>query len=368
MDNSKHIDKIDFLRGIAILLVFLYHSQLCLYPSFSIQYGINHIIQLRDTKTTFLFLSPINYGWSGVSLFLIISGYLIHRGFLNNPKGFAIKKFYIKRFCRIYPPYILVLFFVVLTTSGFFYFFTRKGFIDVISHVLLVYNLKDSTYYSINPSFWSLAMEVQLYLLYPIFLLIRNKVGIVRTFFILFCFTILLNLTSGLLPDYIHNSVSYKSSAITNWPIWAIGALIAEIELMNKVIFKKRGFLIALSCYLLFILCKSYSYTDEIGYIFMFLGLVAFFEWFINTSYAINKYVFKIVSIVGICSYSIYLIHQPYLNRLFDFLSIIYYNHSKFKTVFIPLIVLLTFIIIFLISYGLYLFVERKSTQLSKNI
>lgn len=368
MGIVKHIDKIDFLRGVAILLVFLYHSQLCLFPDFSIYYSSNNLIDLKGLKSILLFILPVNYGWSGVSLFLLISGYLIHLGFLNNPKGFNVKEFYIKRFCRIYPPYIIVLFFIVITTSGFFYMFTKKGIIDIISHVLLVHNLSDSTYFSINPSFWSLAMEVQLYLIYPILLILRNKWGITRTFFIIFSFAILWLIVGLFLPGNIVKSISYYSSVFTNWFIWACGALIAENQLINKFIFNKNKLIIAISSYFLFLICKCCVYTDGVGYLFMLIGLIAFFEWSIYTSFKFNSYIFKIISLIGLCSYSIYLIHQSYLKKLFDFLSIIYINHAKLKMAFVPLIVLLAFVIIFFISYGFFILIEKKSSKLVKYI
>jgi peptidoglycan/LPS O-acetylase OafA/YrhL len=96
IETEKHIDKIDILRGIAILLVVLYHSQLVLFPHFE-------EIGKRDTKTIILNLMPTAYGWIGVQLFLIVSGFLIHFGFLSRNGSLNLVSFYSRRFWRIYP-------------------------------------------------------------------------------------------------------------------------------------------------------------------------------------------------------------------------------------------------------------------------
>jgi peptidoglycan/LPS O-acetylase OafA/YrhL len=83
----KRIPQLDGLRGIAILMVFLYHAL--------------HV--------------PIF--WSGVDLFFILSGYLI-TGILLRLKeqqaaegghGGWWRSFYVRRACRILPPYVVFL-------------------------------------------------------------------------------------------------------------------------------------------------------------------------------------------------------------------------------------------------------------------
>jgi peptidoglycan/LPS O-acetylase OafA/YrhL len=76
-----------------------------------------------------------------------------------------------------------------------------------------------------------------------------------------------------------------------------------------------------------------------------------------------NTYVSKAIIVIGLCSYSFYLIHQPYLKNLLDLLGSISGNNM-----FRILNVLPAFIITFLISYLLYRLVELPSIQLGARL
>jgi len=79
----KHNAQLDGARGIAIILVILFHLKL------------------------------IYWGWLGVQLFFVLSGFLITHGLIKNKSmNFKdhLKVFYIKRALRIFPLYFLFLF------------------------------------------------------------------------------------------------------------------------------------------------------------------------------------------------------------------------------------------------------------------
>jgi peptidoglycan/LPS O-acetylase OafA/YrhL len=177
--NSK---KIDVLKGISILLVFAYHALLTLqsqqrtHPSFSFSSGILDVSSLSK-KDWLIFISPYSYGFAGVQFFLLISGFLIHLSFLNSRKGFSVKVSFWKRFWRIYPPYLFVLLFFVLFFDSAQSLFDLQGIKNIVYHLLLIHNLDSTTIFQYNSSFWSLALEVQLYLLYPLVLILREKIG-----------------------------------------------------------------------------------------------------------------------------------------------------------------------------------------------
>ncbi len=80
------IKELDGIRGIAVLMVVLHH----------------YFIWLRFTGSV--------YGWLGVDLFFILSGYLITSillGLRDKPRYFAT--FYTRRALRIFPPYIIAI-------------------------------------------------------------------------------------------------------------------------------------------------------------------------------------------------------------------------------------------------------------------
>ena len=103
----KRIKELDGLRGIAILLVILWH-----YCAVQIEPGNSVALEFlsRLLSTT----------WSGVDLFFVLSGFLIV-GILVDAKGSPtyFKTFYIRRMCRILPLYyLMVVLFVLLPKIG----------------------------------------------------------------------------------------------------------------------------------------------------------------------------------------------------------------------------------------------------------
>jgi peptidoglycan/LPS O-acetylase OafA/YrhL len=151
--NAKgHIRSLDGLRGIAILLVFLYHF----FP--------------RDLHNP---LSPISsIGWSGVDLFFVLSGFLI-TGILidtrESPNRF--KSFYSRRALRLLPVYFLAVA-VVLAGTHFLRGFRAWSDIPFFLYGSNITQGLPNTYAAFPPyfncrHFWTLALEEQFYSIWP---------------------------------------------------------------------------------------------------------------------------------------------------------------------------------------------------------
>jgi len=369
IEDKKHIFKIDILRGIAIIAVFLFHVQLALFPDGIKKYGTNNFIESVTLESFILNFSPVAFGWSGVQLFLLISGFLIHLGFLYKKEVIEISTFYSKRFWRIYPPYLLILIFFCLPENGIdFYFFTFKGLMLFFSHVFLVYNLYDYTFFGINASFWSLALEIQLYLIYPLLLLTRKKIGIERTLLLLVLLSFSL-LIIGFFIGRIGTGIAYNSSVFKYWFIWCAGAYLAEKYFNNKKIIKRGAPIIISIGFILTILSKIHLYTSYATIYLATFTLLIFFEWFLTTEKMNSKTLLgTIISTIGICSYSFYLIHQPYLPDMFNFFQVAFKTQTYLTPYVIFIEVFLVFGIIFLISYLLYLFIELPSVKFGNEL
>jgi peptidoglycan/LPS O-acetylase OafA/YrhL len=149
--------ELDGLRGIAILLVIIFH-----YSRF-IRSGpiADHLIALT------------NLAWSGVDLFFVLSGFLIGGiliDYRDSPNMFSV--FYTRRTLRIFPLYFLVIFSYAICLSLHLkvpYLFDRQ--IPFWPYALFLQNFAMACYGSgsayLGPT-WSLAVEEQFYLLFPL--------------------------------------------------------------------------------------------------------------------------------------------------------------------------------------------------------
>ncbi|MBK6652016.1 MAG: acyltransferase [Betaproteobacteria bacterium] len=107
-------------------------------------------------------------GWIGVDLFLVISGFVIGKtaieSFTRNPDGW--RSLYIeRRFRRIAPLHIATVFLYALLISPQILTLGGDSVFHLFSHVFFIHNLFPSTYGSINGVNWSVALEMQFYML-----------------------------------------------------------------------------------------------------------------------------------------------------------------------------------------------------------
>lgn len=155
----KHYPALDGIRGLAITLILFFHLLWANAASGSKIFDL--ISKLRA------------HAWVGVDLFFVLSGFLI-TGILYDSlnDGQYFKKFYVRRFLRIFPLYYGVLFVLLLLTHPLHLVWQGR------QYVLLAYLQNTGIWFPImdfklNPAinlthFWSLAVEEQFYLVWPI--------------------------------------------------------------------------------------------------------------------------------------------------------------------------------------------------------
>jgi len=166
MELSAKNKEIESLRAFAILLVIIRH----------LHYSLP--ISVSDYPTI------LQGTWAGVDLFFVISGYVITRSLMNSVNGWqqqrisywqAIKQFYIRRIFRLLPAgYLVMVLFLLgcifLPGPGSFPGF--KEAIHEVPYILLyVYNLAIPYIHQSDFGwYWSLSVEEQFYLFYPLLL------------------------------------------------------------------------------------------------------------------------------------------------------------------------------------------------------
>lgn len=164
-----HIETLDGVRGIAILMVLLYHLRWCYQGSF-----------LPDR----LLAKAVDQGWTGVDLFFVLSGFLI-TGILLDTRDATnyFSSFYARRLLRVFPVYywsLIFLFVLVpvlmvapaLVVPRYWQFW----FWSYLSNWPVWFDPKVAPAVS---HFWSLAVEEQFYIVWPlaVWLIPRKRLG-----------------------------------------------------------------------------------------------------------------------------------------------------------------------------------------------
>jgi peptidoglycan/LPS O-acetylase OafA/YrhL len=171
--------ELDGLRGVAILLVMFFH------------FGA-YTPEASSTLQTII-AKAIGLGWSGVDLFFVLSGFLI-TGILVDSKGLPnyLTNFYIRRILRIFPLYycsVAFLFWVVpLVTSDYLHWGWPKNWPPLSSSEQVWYWLHISNWrtafvplaYPPATPFWSLAIEEQFYVFWPLLILALSRTSLWR--------------------------------------------------------------------------------------------------------------------------------------------------------------------------------------------
>jgi len=152
---------LDGLRGIAILWVLAFHL------SWLTALQLRLSLSSHTVDLTYLLRS----GWLGVELFFFISGFCIFYPYTQHRFGYrprqTVSDFALRRAFKIFPSYYLSLV-VVIVLGPFLFFPSRNIFWQAISHVFFAFNFSSATTTALNGVLWSLAIEVQFYVLFPL--------------------------------------------------------------------------------------------------------------------------------------------------------------------------------------------------------
>ncbi|MDA8533256.1 acyltransferase [Candidatus Pelagibacter bacterium] len=348
MIKLKYRPEIDTLRAIAVLAVIIYHANFYLFGNL-----------------------VFSGGYLGVDIFFIISGYLITSIILKElieKDSFSFKNFYIKRIKRILP----ALLFIMLVSIPFSWIYLYPT--DLVSFsksILYSLGFTSNFYFHfsgleygspeglLKPFLhtWSLSVEEQYYILFPIGLVLVFK--FLRKhllYFFLICFVI-----SLLLADW--GSKNYPSATFyfLHTRIWELilGSLLAYYEIklghrgQNKIlcqIFPILGLTLIVYSFFSFdgkIFHPSfYTLIPAIG-----VSLILWFSYEDNFILKILSY--KVFVKIGLISYSLYLWHYP----IFSFANHleIFFNNNLEKF----LLILVTFIL----SIFTYCFIEQPARK-----
>ena len=341
----KYRPEIDGLRAIAVGAVILYHAQI---------YIFGH--------------QPFKGGFIGVDIFFVISGYLITSIILKElvtTGTFSFKHFYERRIRRILP----ALLFVMLASLPFAWMsLLQSSFVDFSKSILYSLGFSSNFYFHysgqtygaesglLKPFLhtWSLSVEEQYYILFPIVLMITFKYFRKYLIHILILgFVISLGLADW--GSRNHPSFNFYVLPTRGWELLA-GSILAYFEITSGKRSKNKTLNLILSIIGFLLIGYSILFFDDKMFHPSFYTLspiigVCLIIWFSNKDELITKMLStKLLVGTGLISYSLYLWHYPIF--AFGRISGLFLNFEYF--------IYLSILSAILISIFSYFFIEKK--------
>ncbi|KZS48123.1 hypothetical protein AWU65_20420 [Paenibacillus glucanolyticus] len=354
--NNVYLNDIEAFRGIAALLVFYFHANM-------------HYFHYFDRLTDYnLLLTLFFEGHTGVSLFFVISGFLLSMSWVNK-REINLKQYYINRLIRILPLYyISLVFFITVQKVG-----ELSG---VIPYFLFLHNtgITKADLGDAAGIYWSLGPEVHFYIILPFLMLYFNNkkilYGLILISLIIKSVFPLGDSIFGRIDQFLIGVLAcdiyfnkFKKITIQQWKAWT-AFLLASIGLI--ILLK---YLSSLGGY------KAIPASTTL-YTFYRTGEALLWAT-ILVSFMLIKSKLKIIvtnpmtTVIGLCSYSVYIWHYLIIFVLKDYRMNF---HLVFQNLFgehlnIEFLVYSTFIIlpvVLLVAFASYLYIERPFLLLKK--
>ncbi|SFM75978.1 Peptidoglycan/LPS O-acetylase OafA/YrhL, contains acyltransferase and SGNH-hydrolase domains [Chitinophaga sp. YR627] len=351
--NGKFVPEVDGLRFIAIFAVVIAHID-----GFFVD-KVEELLHQKD-KWLSLFDYMLQGGGIGVSLFFVISGYILGLPFANqylgDGKKVVLRSYFIRRLTRLEPPYMLCmigLFFVLV------FVLHKYTFNDLLPSLMASLTYTHNLFWDrytlplVNGVAWSLEVEVQFYIMAPLlarlFLLPAVKR---RSIILLICVLMIVGRSIYQLPcRSILDAIQY----------FLTGFLLADLKVTNTFLKIKQPWVLAIGIpvlLLVFIFKMLLPNNDPdlllnmgLFVVIAIFNYLCLFHGFIN-GFLTNRIIY---TIGGMC-YSIYLLHTVIISAFGSkfingfFFDSLYLNLALFNVLQICLIMAISSIYFVLVE------------------
>jgi peptidoglycan/LPS O-acetylase OafA/YrhL len=338
---------IELLRFFSSISVILYHYKI----GFAWDKGFVNAEKLTNTLPFYENISLLyNYGFYGVQMFFLISGFVFAHIYINRNELVGAKEFFINRFARLYPLHLftlLLIFLYCLVDQEFIesqFNVERSRFIDVYHFFLNIFFIQSWGFekgLSFNAPTWSVSVEIGVYITFFLCLKFLRKykiyfsLSIICLLFILYKIQIL--------------NFKYNEFAL----LFYIGIAIYQIPIRT---YSKTFFIISV----ILVIISFYGRNFKI---LLFCPGILIFSILLD-SYIRNIKIKNLFSILGGTTYSLYLLHYPVMivalwletkHKLFNN----FYENDNF--------ILFYFLFLIIISICSYRFMEAPLNRKIRN-
>jgi len=288
--------ELDFVRGIAIIVVMGYHFH-------TVNTGLPAIVLIEYPLKSF--------GEEGVNLFFTLSGFLVgglllrqyaHSGTID------ARRFIVRRMFRIWPAYyVLILFHVIVGRHPLDSFLWQN-----------LTNLQNYYGSSIAQT-WSLAIEEHFYLLLPALLLLfarwRLKANAIIAVLLVLCGVVLVARSVAVAHGELEPAFEYTQYRLDSL---MLGVLLATLYWMKPDVYRRIAERTGLLVLTLILLCVWVVYgmnhillSESIGFTLQAIGFCALIVFVLeHSSFVSATWIYRGVAWVGLYSYGIYLWHS----------------------------------------------------------
>lgn len=375
--NTKKIYYLDGLRGLAAFIVVIHHLVLAFYPA--LYNGDPEQSHTSSNLEIYFANSPLNLVYAGnfsVCIFFVLSGFVLSFKYFSTKNNEIIVSSAIRRYFRLLLPVFFSIFlsFVLMKISlyhnneaatlsfspwwlGSFWNFEPSFIGMLIESFYGVFFNEEITY---NPVLWTIQIELFGSFLVFLFLLIFGK--------------------------YKFRWIIYTLLFIALWNTYYLGFLLgmflSDLYFSKDIKLKvfKLNLLIKAALFITSLYLGSYPYSNTDDTIYSILPKFAFSTEFYHIIGAFLLIIFvleskrtqrmlnnKVCIYLGKISFSMYLIHLLVIGTFSSAFFVFLHSHLQYSLA-VLITSLVSILIILIVSYPIYKYIDLKGIKISKII